>query len=71
MTMTVDPDITTLARRLNNHTDANCDALAHFVEKHPDLEQEDRTTLLRALQANANKLLGLARQIEQTNVVSP
>jgi hypothetical protein len=59
----LDHQVDRLSDRLSNHVDANCDAIVHFVELHPELVQEGRATLLRSLQLNANKLMELAQRL--------
>jgi hypothetical protein len=64
MTMMLDHDVSTLAARLDNHVDANCDAIAYFVEQHPNnLGPEEREKFARTLQLNANKLMDLAQRL--------
>jgi hypothetical protein len=62
--ITNNPRVNKLSDRLSNHVDANCDAIAYFVEQHPDdLGREEREKFARTLQLNANKLMDLAQRL--------
>ena len=59
----LDRDVNTLVTRLNNHCDANCDAISYFVEQH-DLGPEEREQFTQSLRLNSEKLLALAQRLE-------
>jgi len=64
MTMPLNHGVNTLLNQISNQVGAVCDAIASFVEQHPNLEQEDRAMLLHILQFIAVKLMDLAQRLD-------
>jgi hypothetical protein len=63
--MLLNHGVNKLLDQFSNHVGAVCDAIAYFLEQHPNLEQEDRATLLHLLQFNAVKLMDLAQRLDE------